>query len=128
MKVEDTLTTHTLSLPKILLHGEGLAGLAVAVAIYSQYGGSWWLFAALLFAPDLSMLGYLAGTRVGAVAYNALHTWILPAVLVGIGHFADVRLLVLLGLILAAHIGLDRSIGYGLKYPDAFKETHLGRV
>jgi hypothetical protein len=117
-----------MSLPKVLLHGEGLAALVLAVVIYWHYGGNWWLFAALLFAPDLAMLGYLAGTRVGAMTYNAMHTWILPTVLAGIGYAADIRLLVLLALIIAAHIGLDRTIGYGLKYPGDFKDTHLGRV
>jgi hypothetical protein len=118
----------TRNLPGILLRLEGAALLAAAVLLYREHDASWLLFAVLLFAPDLSMLGYLAGTRIGAVAYNIAHTTALPLALGVAGVLAGSDLAVALGLIWIAHIGLDRTIGYGLKYPEGFKETHLARV
>ncbi len=117
-----------MSLPAILLRLEGAALLVAAVLLYREHDASWLLFAVLLFAPDLSMLGYVAGTRVGAIIYNAAHATALPVALGVAGFLASSDLAVSIGLIWLAHIGLDRAIGYGLKYPDAFKATHLGRV
>jgi hypothetical protein len=112
----------------VLLHAEGAVLLCFAVALYARTGAGWLLFALLLLAPDLSMLGYLAGTRVGAVVYNAVHAGVAPAVLLAAGALADRQLLLALALIWFAHIGMDRLAGYGLKYPTDFKDTHLGRV
>lgn len=120
--------TAPVSLPAILLRLEGAALLAAAVLLYRQHDASWLLFAVLLLAPDLSMLGYLAGNRIGAMTYNVAHTTLLPIALGVTGVLAGSDLAVSLGLIWLAHIGLDRAIGYGLKYPDAFKATHLARV
>ncbi|KAB2857191.1 MAG: DUF4260 domain-containing protein, partial [Anaerolineae bacterium] len=82
----------------------------------------------LLFAPDLSMVGYLKNPQVGATVYNAIHTFVTAGILLGMGWSLEIDLLLQLGLILAAHIGIDRTLGYGLKYATAFKETHLQRV
>jgi hypothetical protein len=117
-----------MSLPKLLLHLEGGVVLVGALAAYAYLGANGWLFVALLLAPDLSALGYLAGPRVGSVAYNLAHTYAWPALLLGIGFAAGAPLVLSLGWIWAAHIGMDRLVGYGLKYPTAFKDTHLGRV
>lgn len=102
--------------------------LALAVFGYARYGGPWWLFAVLLLAPDISAIGYLAGSRVGASVYNAAHTYLGPAVLVAIGTVDGSRLLLSVGLVWFAHIGMDRAVGYGLKYRDAFAHTHLGML
>lgn len=109
-----------------LLRLEGLAALIAAVIAYQATGGSWWLFALLLLAPDLSMLGMLAGTRAGARAYNLAHTYAAPAVLALLGWVAGAPWLIPLALIWVAHIGMDRALGYGLKYPSSFEVTHLG--
>lgn len=90
--------------------------------------GSWWLFGLLLLAPDVSMLGYLAGRGVGAAVYNVFHSYPLPAVLGGFGLLAGAPLAVAVALVWFAHIGMDRMLGYGLKYGTGFKDTHLGRV
>jgi hypothetical protein len=74
------------------------------------------------------MVGYLGGTRPGAYVYNLVHTTPIPAALIGIGWWQDRSLAVALGLIWLAHIGVDRLIGYGLKYDDSFRHTHLGRM
>jgi hypothetical protein len=115
-------------LPRWLLHAEGLAVLLGAVAAYAHLGGSGWLFALLLFTPDLAMIGYLRDTRLGAVTYNLAHTYTLVLAVFGLSLAAGWHTGVLLGLILTAHIGLDRTLGYGLKYPSGFKDTHLSRV
>ena len=91
-------------------------------------GESWWLFALLLLAPDLAMLGYLAGPRVGAVAYNVFHSYPLPAALGLVGLFVGAPLAVSVALVWFAHIGMDRLVGYGLKYPADSKDTHLQKV
>ena len=117
-----------LARPAAMLRIEGATMLAGSVLLYWTGGGSWWLFALLLLAPDLSMLGYLAGPRVGAVVYNVFHSYPLPAALGLVGLFVGVPLAVSVALVWFAHIGMDRLMGYGLKYPTDFKDTHLQRV
>ena len=123
------MTIHTpLIRPTALLRLEAAAALAVAAGLYGTPGGSWALFALLLLAPDLSAVGYLAGPAAGAACYNAAHTYLIPAALWAFGLAAGHPHLPLLALIWAAHIGLDRLLGYGLKYPDGSKHTHLDGV
>lgn len=100
----------------------------VVMVLYGASGGDWWLFALLILAPDLSMLGYLAGPRIGACCYNTVHSWIAPVVLYLVGLWLDVPLVQQLALILAAHIGIDRALGYGLKHESGFRDTHMGRI
>ena len=82
----------------------------------------------LFFAPDVSFAAFAFGPRVGAVVYDLLHTEVFAVVLGTVGVLADSNLTTRLALIWLAHIGMDRLLGYGLKYPTAFKDTHLGRV
>ena len=114
--------------PAALLRVEGVALLVLSVLLYRVNGGGWLIFGVLLLAPDLSMLGYLAGPRVGAAIYNALHTYAMPAVVGALGTIFASPLMVAVALIWFAHIGMDRTVGYGLKYPSSFKDTHLERV
>jgi Domain of unknown function (DUF4260) len=111
-----------------LLRFEGLAMAAFSVFLYARTGLSWWLFAALFLAPDLSMLGYLAGPCWGARIYNAVHTYITPAALALCGLFLHEHVALAVAFIWASHIGMDRMLGYGLKYADGFGYTHLGRL
>lgn len=108
-----------------LLQAEGVAVLALSVWAYAQTGMGWLVFALLLLLPDVTMLGYLRGPRIGALVYNIGHTYVLPAVLIGAGVLLPHDTLLGLGLIWTAHIGLDRALGYGLKYPRSFQATHL---
>ncbi len=112
----------------ILLRLEGLALGLICVWLFRSFQASWWMFALLIFAPDLSMLGYLAGPRVGAIAYNLVHTWAAPVVLFVIGWWGGLPILLPLAFILGAHIGFDRALGFGLKLPTSFRDTHLGRI
>jgi Domain of unknown function (DUF4260) len=115
-------------LPRALLHAEGFAVAAAAIALYFYADYPWWLLVAFALAPDLSMVGYLGGTTIGAAAYNAAHTYSLPIALATIGLIVGAETAVQLGLIWLMHIGVDRTIGYGLKYRTDFKDTHLQRV
>lgn len=114
--------------PKLVLRLEGAALLAAALYVYWRTGADWRLFALLFLAPDLSFTGYLAGPRIGSIAYNCLHTTIMPLALGVSGFWSGETWLTQVALIHLAHIGLDRTLGYGLKYGTAFADTHLGRV
>ena len=107
---------------------EWVAMAAVSIALYAMTGVSWWPFALLIQAPDLSMLGYLAGPRVGAIAYNALHMLVVPLVLALAGYVLANATASAVGLIWVAHIAIDRALGYGLKLSSGFQDTHLGRI
>jgi hypothetical protein len=115
-------------LPRALLHVEGVAVAAAAIALYFHADYPWWLLVALALAPDLSAVGYLAGPTIGAATYDAAHTYALPVALAAAGLIFDAETAVQLGLIWLTHIGVDRAVGYGLKYPSGFKDTHLQRV
>jgi hypothetical protein len=104
---------------------EGLAAAAFSAVLYARTGASWWLFAALWLAPDLSMLGYLAGPCNGAKIYNAIHTYVTPATLAVCGMLLGAPAVMPIALIWVNHIGVDRLLGYGLKYPAGFGWTHL---
>jgi hypothetical protein len=113
----------------ILLRLEGLAVALLTAAAYARTGASWWLFAALWLAPDLSLFGYLASPCRGARVYNALHTYLLPGLLAFVALVAHARGAFLpVALIWANHIAIDRMLGYGLKFSDGFSFTHLGRI
>ncbi len=117
-----------MTMPGALLRVEGVVVFAGAVAIYVALGGPWWLFLALLLAPDLSMLGYLAGPRAGSVVYNVFHIYLLPGALLAFGLLGGTPLAAQIAAVWLAHIGMDRTFGYGLKYPSGFKDTHQGRI
>ena len=112
---------------RAVLRLEGAAAFAAAVALYAHAGFSWPLFVVLILAPDLAMLAYLIGPRAGAFAYNLVHTYAL-ALPLGVAAFAfGSPVVAAIGLIWIAHIGMDRMLGYGLKYRSGFGDTHLGR-
>jgi hypothetical protein len=113
---------------RALLRLEGVALAVASMVFYSYFEGSWGMFALLLLVPDLSFLGYLGGPRAGAATYNIAHAAILPMLLGIVGMVVPSALAMHLALIWSAHIGLDRALGYGLKYDAGFGFTHLGRI
>ncbi len=115
-------------MPRTLLRLEGAAVLAAALALYFDREYGWLALVLLVLAPDVSMLGYLAGPRAGARAYDLAHFEAWPLALGVAGVLTDERVAVQLALIWLAHIGVDRLLGYGLKYETGFKDTHLQRV
>ena len=113
---------------RILLRLEGLTLFAGMTLLYGFWGGPWWTYAVLFLAPDLSFLGYLAGPKVGAIVYNAAHSYMVPMALMTAGFGFAPPLLLSIAMIWLAHIGFDRALGYGLKYAAGFGFTHLGRI
>lgn len=111
-----------------LLRAEGAALFLGTTLFYLISDSPWELYAILFFAPDLGFLGYLAGPRVGALVYNALHTTIAPLLLAVGGLVILWPMAGTIALIWLAHIGFDRMLGYGLKYGTSFHDTHLGRI
>lgn len=111
--------------PRPLLHLEGAAVLALSLFSYHWSHGSWLLFVLLFLVPDLSMIGYVANARVGAITYNAIHSYLGPLVLAGYSFGSNHAAILSISLIWIAHIGFDRMLGFGLKYPTRFKDTHL---
>lgn len=116
------------SMPGVLLRLEGTAVLITAVWIYAQLGFSWWLFALLLLWPDLAFVIYAVNPRWGSIVYNILHSYPLPLALTAVAVTLSWPVGQQFAIIWLAHIGMDRTVGYGLKYTGQFKETHLNRV
>jgi Domain of unknown function (DUF4260) len=115
-------------LPRILLRLEGLVLFGAALSLYVREDFSILALVVLFLAPDLAFAGLAGGPRVGAIAYDIVHTYVGPILLASAAVIIEWDPGVLFGLIWLAHIGLDRALGYGLRYPDAFQDTHLQRV
>jgi hypothetical protein len=113
---------------RTLLRLEGLTLFAGMTLLYAVWGGSWWIYAILFLVPDLSFAAYLAGPRPGAIVYNAAHSYMAPVALMVAGFALSLPLVLSFAMIWLAHIGVDRALGYGLKYPAGFGFTHLGRI
>lgn len=125
---ESSVSVARISMPGLLLRLEGAAAFIGALLLYGHLSGDWLPFILLFFTPDLGMLGYLVNPRVGSITYNAVHVYALPLALGLVGLATTTPTLYLLALIWAGHIGMDRTLGFGLKYPTVFKDTHLNRV
>ena len=112
----------------IVLRVEALALCVAGVLLFLELNGHPLWLLPLLLAPDVSMIGYIRGPRLGAVTYNLVHNLAIGLALLGVGWFAAIAPLALVGAILVAHVGMDRALGYGLKLPTDFRDTHLGRI
>ena len=113
---------------KILLRLEGLTLFAGMTLLYAIWGGSWWIYAILFLLPDLSFAAYLADAKTGATVYNAAHSYMAPVALMTTSFALASPLWLSIAMIWLAHIGIDRALGYGLKYGAGFTFTHLGRI
>jgi hypothetical protein len=113
--------------PVLLERIEGGILFGLSLLLYWKHSDPWWLYLLLILAPDLFMVGYVRGPRAGAALYNLGHTWLLPGIIAAGGILGGSRIAISLALIWLGHIGMDRLLGYGLKYPTGFKDTHLGR-
>jgi hypothetical protein len=112
--------------PLAWLRFEGGFAFILSILLYAHTGASWWRFLILLLVPDVAMAGYWLGSRWGAVFYNVAHSYVGPAVLASAAITASHAAWLPYSLIWSGHIGMDRALGYGLKYPESFKRTHLG--
>lgn len=113
---------------RTLLQAEGLPIFVAGAVAFGALGGPWPAFVPLLLAPDVSMVGYLRDTRLGALTYNLGHNLVTAGVLLGLGLGSGVGWLAIAGSVALAHVGMDRLMGYGLKYPTTFKDTHFQHV
>jgi hypothetical protein len=113
---------------KFWLHAEGAAAFVAGTLLYAHAGGDWLLFLPVLLLPDVGLLGYLHNARFGALTYDLVHNWAVGLAVLGAGVALSSTPLWLGGAILIAHVGMDRAVGYGLKYAEGAKVTHLQRV
>ena len=113
---------------KYVLKLEELLMVVLSIFLFSKLGYAWWWYPLLFFTPDLSMLGYIGGTRLGAFTYNVIHHKALSIGILLVGAVLGNQPLQLAGLILFGHSSMDRVLGYGLKYEDAFRHTHLSTI
>jgi len=113
---------------KRLLKLEEFGLFVLSIVLFSQLPFAWWIYLLLLLAPDLGMIGYALGPRVGGVTYNTTHHEGLAAVLYAVGILSFIPVLALIGVIMLGHSSIDRVLGFGLKYGDSFQHTHLGWI
>jgi hypothetical protein len=112
----------------IIIRLEGATVLLLSLYFYQHIHANWLLFLLLILAPDLAILFYRFGQVAGPRAYNIAHNYVLAAALLYCGVAMKQQLALETGLILAAHIGADRALGFGLKYPKNFTETHIQKL
>ena len=117
-----------LSFPRILLHAEGAVVFLAAMSLFHYMKGSWLVFIIAFIAVDVFMAGYLVSPKVGSITYNAGHVYIAPLIIAAWRLYSVHSLLLQASTAWIAHIGIDRAFGYGLKYPEKFKDGHLKRV
>lgn len=115
-------------MPKRILQIESALFFLISLYLFSLREQSWLIFILLLFTPDISMIGYLKNKKIGTIVYNLIHNYVLAIVLVILGNFTPHDWMVTLGIILFAHVSLDRALGFGLKYKSDFKDTHIQKL
>jgi len=113
---------------KHLIKTEEAALFVLGVVFFIHLDIAWWWFLVLLLVPDVGMLGYIINTKVGAVTYNIFHHRGIAVILMLLGYYFNNFGMLLAGVMMFSHIAFDRMLGYGLKYPESFKNTHLGTI
>lgn len=113
---------------KNIIKLEELFLFALSIFLFAQLDYAWWWYLVLLLAPDIGAVGYLVSPALGSVTYNLVHHKGVAILGYVAGAFVGNPLLQLAGLIMLGHSSVDRAFGYGLKYPDSFKHTHLGKI
>ena len=126
--MSETTATKNISMPRLMLHIEGLTLLVASLVLYGNLDFGWGTFALFLLAPDLAVIPYAINKRVGQVIYNLVHTIVFPLILALYSMMNANELGLQTSLIWFAHIGMDHLFGYGFKYPGSFKETHFSRI
>lgn len=106
----------------------GLCAIGILGPYAQPIQFSWWIWILLFLSPDIGMIGYIINSKAGALTYNLLHHRLIGVVVLALGYFIQNPYLVVAGIIVLAHSSFDRALGYGLKYPDDFKHTHLGWI
>lgn len=111
---------------KNLIRFEEAAMFGFSIYLFSLLGMSWWWFPLLILAPDVGMIGYVFGSKAGAVTYNITHHRAVAIVVLLYGYYYGSPWIEFAGIILFGHAAMDRMFGYGLKFSDSFHHTHLG--
>ena len=111
-----------------LIKLEEVGQFLLSIILFSQLEYAWWVFPTCLLLPDLSMIGYLINPKIGAWLYNIFHHKLIAVIVLFLGFWINNELLALTGIILLGHSAMDRIFGYGLKFNDNFKHTHLGWI
>ena len=120
--------TYVSGKPRLWLRLDGGVVFVASIFLFAVTHQPWWIYPVLLFVPDIFMMGYFRDTSVGAFCYNVGHSYFLPSLVVLFGWEWHHILPIAVGVIWIGHIGMDRLLGYGLKYDDSFKNTHLGNL
>lgn len=107
---------------------EEVAMFLISILLFAQFDYAWWVYMVFILAPDIGMIGYAVNTRIGAITYNLFHHKGIAIAVGSLGFYLSNSELQLAGIILFGHASMDRIFGYGLKYPDSFKHTHLGNL
>lgn len=107
---------------------EEILMFVLGIYLFSLLNFEWWWFLVLILAPDIGMVGYAFGNKIGALAYNLFHHKGLAIAIYLLGSYFTEPWLQLTGIILFSHAAMDRIFGYGLKYDKGFKFTHLGEI
>lgn len=113
---------------KTMIKLEEVLMFVLGIYLFSLLNFEWWWFLALILTPDIGMLGYVLGNKIGAISYNLFHHKGLAIAIYLLGIYLSLPILQLIGVILFAHASMDRIFGYGLKYNKGFKYTHLGEI
>ena len=115
---------------KKLIQAEAIVPFLISVLLINRLPlhYAWWIWIPIFLAPDLSMLGYLMGNKTGAFLYNLFHHQLVAIVIAAVGMALQLQNIELAGLVLLGHSSLDRIVGYGLKFKEGFKFTHLGTM
>ncbi|MDO8269447.1 MAG: DUF4260 domain-containing protein [Candidatus Levybacteria bacterium] len=113
---------------KLITKLEGLAVLIASLFFYTLVEGNWIVFLLLILLPDISMIGYFKNKKIGSITYNIVHNFFTAFLIITFGFVMNQILIQQLGIIMLAHVGMDRVFGYGLKYPDSFKKTHIQKL
>ncbi|MFD2742176.1 MULTISPECIES: DUF4260 domain-containing protein [Sphingobacterium] len=113
---------------KNLLKLEELGQFMLSIILFNQLEYAWWVFIVCILMPDLSMIGYFTNTKIGAILYNLFHHKLIAITILSLGLWLQYSPLTLVGIILFGHAAMDRVFGFGLKFEDSFKNTHLGQI
>lgn len=113
---------------KLVIKLEEVMMFTLGIFMFGLLGYQWWWFLVLILAPDIGMIGYLFGNKIGAISYNLFHHKGLAIILYFVGMYFSMPICQLAGIILFSHASLDRALGYGLKYNKGFNYTHLGEI
>lgn len=120
---------------KLILKLEELAMWIGCILLLYVSQADWWWYVLMFLGPDVSMIGYMMNNKVGAWCYNLIHhkgvaiaIFLLGLTIQLPGDIQNKDWLINLGLILFGHSSMDRFFGYGLKYENGFKFTHLGEI